>query len=179
MMNKFTTTIAVLGMLLTANTTFAAADGTITINGKIVDQTCALGGTSGNYTFGLPPIAKSKLAAADLTAGDTIITLNLSNCPVGNVGVYLDNTNSNIVNGRLKNTAPVAEAATNVQIQLLNSDNKIINLNKDRTGQNIITKTISTENGSADIDFTARYYSTNATTAGTVSSSITYFVVYQ
>ncbi|UOH20606.1 hypothetical protein [Acinetobacter sp. NyZ410] len=38
---------------------------------------------------------------------------------------------------------------------------------------------VATANGSANLDFYARYYATGATTAGDVSTTATYYVVYQ
>ncbi|UOH20608.1 fimbrial protein [Acinetobacter sp. NyZ410] len=131
--------LAIIGLGLASSTVFAAADGTVTVTGKIVDQTCTVGGTAGNYTVVLPTVGKSTLATAATTNGDTKFTINLTACPVGNVGVYYDNTNANInTAGRLNNTVTTG-GATNVNIQLLNSAKAVIDLTKDRTGQNIVT----------------------------------------
>lgn len=174
-MKKVQLGLAIIGLGLASSTVFAAPDGTVTVTGKIVDQTCTVGGTSGDYTVVLPTVAKSSLATVATTNGDTKFTINLTACPVGNVGVYYDNTNPNTnTAGRLNNTG----SATNVNIQLLNSAKTIIDLSKDRTGQNIVTSNVATANGSASLDFYARYYATGATTAGNVSTTATYYVVY-
>ena len=90
------------------------------------------------------------------------------------MGVYYDNTNPNTnTAGRLNNTG----SATNVNIQLLNSAKAVIDLSKDSAGQNIVTSNVTS--GSASLDFYARYYATGATTAGDVSTTATYYVVYQ
>ena len=95
-MKKIQLGLAIIGLGLASSTVFAAADGTVTVTGKIVDQTCTVGGTAGNYTVVLPTVGKSTLATAATTNGDTKFTINLTACPVGNVGVYYDNTNANI-----------------------------------------------------------------------------------
>lgn len=174
-MKKVQLGLAIIGLGLASSTVFAAPDGTVTVTGKIVDQTCTVGGTSGDYTVVLPTVAKSSLATVATTNGDTKFTINLTACPIGNVGVYYDNTNPNTnTAGRLNNTG----SATNVNIQLLNSAKTIIDLSKDHTGQNIVTSNVATANGSASLDFYARYYATGATTAGNVSTTATYYVVY-
>ena len=174
-MKKIQLGLAIVSLGLVSSTVFAAADGTVTITGKIVDQTCQLGGTGGNYTVTLPTVNKSTLATAAATNGDTKFTIALTNCPTGNVGVYFDNTNANVnAAGRLNNTG----SASNVNVQLLNSAKTVIDLTKDRSGQNLIATNVTTAGGAANIDFFARYYATAATTAGDVTSTATYYVVY-
>ncbi|RKG41036.1 fimbrial protein [Acinetobacter rongchengensis] len=176
-MKKFQLGLAVISFGLASSTVFAAPDGTVTITGKVVDQTCTLGGTNGNYTVVLPTVGKSTLATAGTTTGDTKFTINLTNCPTGNIGVYYDNTNTNITtNGRLKNTIA---GGSNVEIQLLNSTKAVIDLTKDRGTQGALA--VASSGGVANIDFYARYYATaavSAATVGDVSTTATYYVVY-
>lgn len=47
-MKKFQLGLAVISLGLASSTVFAAADGTVTITGKVVDQTCNVGGASGS-----------------------------------------------------------------------------------------------------------------------------------
>lgn len=177
-MKKIKLGLAIIGLGLASSTVLAAADGTVTITGKIVDQTCTLGGTSGNYTVVLPTVGKATLGASGTTNGDTKFTINLTNCPTGNIGIYYDNTNANVnAAGRLNNTATTG-AATKVDIQLLNSNKVAIDLTKDRTAQNIQSTNVATNGGSAAIDFYARYFATAAATAGDITTSATYYVVY-
>lgn len=176
-MKKIQLGLAIIGLGL-ASSAVLAADGTVTINGKVIDQTCTVGGTTGNYTVTLPTAAKSSLATANATTGDTKFTINLTNCPAGDVGIYYDNTNANInTAGRLNNTVTTG-GATNVNIQLLNSAKAVIDLTKDMTGQSLVSTKIATAGGAANIDFYARYFATAAATAGNVSTTATYSVVY-
>ncbi|WP_010115526.1 fimbrial protein [Acinetobacter sp. P8-3-8] len=176
-MKKLQLGLAVISLGLASSTVFAAADGTVTINGKVIDQTCTLGGTNGNYTVTLPTVGKSTLPTTGTTTGDTKFTINLTNCPTGNIGVYYDNTNANITaNGRLKNTAT---GGSNVEVQLLNSTKAVIDLTKDRGTQGAIA--VASSSGNANIDFYARYYATaavSAATVGDVTTTATYYVIY-
>lgn len=174
-MKKLQLGLAVISLGLASSTVFAAADGTVTITGKVVDQTCNVGGTTGSYAVVLPTVARTSLPAGQ-TNGDTKFTINLTSCPTGNIGVYYDNTNPNInANGRLNN---IAAGGSNVEVQLLNSAKTPIDLTKDRTGQNLVTANVATANGSANIDFFARYYANAAATIGNVTTTATYYVIY-
>lgn len=178
-MKKLQLGLAVISLGLASSTVFAAADGTVTINGKVVDQTCTLGGTNGNYTVTLPTVGKSTLPTVGTTTGDTKFTINLTSCPTGNIGVYYDNTNANITaNGRLKNTI-AGPTGSNVEVQLLNSAKTVIDLTKDRGTQGPLT--VASSGGAVNIDFYARYYATAAVstaTVGDVTTTATYYVVY-
>ena len=61
-----------------------AADGTITINGLVTDNTCVVTTPQGkDLTVTLPTVSKLSLASDGATAGRTPFTLGLSNCEVG------------------------------------------------------------------------------------------------
>lgn len=68
-----------------ATTSVFAADGTITINGRVITGTCTLtgGGSAGtgiqNVTVTLPTVQNSEFGAADTTAQPTNFTLALTN----------------------------------------------------------------------------------------------------
>ncbi|WP_296280011.1 fimbrial protein [uncultured Acinetobacter sp.] len=174
-MKKLQLGLAVISLGLASSTVFAAADGTVTITGQVLDQTCTV--TNGNnYVVPLPTVLASTLSTANATAGDTKFTINLTTCPKGDVGIYYDNTNANTnAAGRLKNTIA---GGSNVEVQLLNSTKTPIDLTKTSSGQNIVTANVASANGSANIDFFARYFAAAAATAGKVSTSVTYYIVY-
>ncbi|MNN44653.1 Fimbrial protein [compost metagenome] len=76
--------------------------------------------------------------------------------------------------GRLINTG----LATNVQVQLLNSASAPIALNgANATAQGDTLRTTDAS-GTATLDYTARYYATGTTSAGSVNSSVMYEIVY-
>lgn len=60
-MKKLQLGLAVISLGLASSTVFAAADGSVTITGKVVDQTCKVGGTNGDYTVALPTVLASTL----------------------------------------------------------------------------------------------------------------------
>ena len=175
-MKKIQLGLAIIGLGLASSAVFAAPDGTVTITGKVIQQTCTLAGTSGNYTVSLPTVAASSFTTGALTNGETKYTINLTNCPAGAIGVYYDNTGANVnTSGRLNNTVT---GGSNVNVQLLNSAKTAIDLSKDRTGQNLVTAT-AVANGAVNLDFYARYYATaTATTVGDVSTTVGYYVIY-
>lgn len=62
--------LILIGMVVAPSLAYAA-DGTITITGKVLDNTCTIGGTSpGNYTVALPTVIKSAFTAINTTAGE-------------------------------------------------------------------------------------------------------------
>lgn len=174
-MKKLQLGLAVISLGLASSTVFAGPDGTIIITGQVVDQTCTV--TNGKeYLVPLPTVLASTLSAANATAGDTKFTINLTNCPKGDVGIYYDNTNANTnAAGRLRNTIA---GGSNVEVQLLNSAKKPIDLTKTSSGQNLVTANVATASGNANIDFFAQYFASAAATAGKVSTSVTYYIVY-
>ena len=80
--------------------------------------------------------------------------------------------NVNTTNGRLNNTG----TATNVQIQIRNSDGTVVDASKASGAQNASMATVASN--AATMRYAANYYATGATTAGSVVSAVTYSVVY-
>ena len=154
----------------------AASDGTVNFTGTIESQTCtvSLNGGSSTGTVTLPTVAKSVLATAGQTAGATRFTIDLSDCSTetGNVYAYFEQSANVNTNGRLNNTG----AATNVDLQLLDSANNALNLGS--TDQSTSPTTAALTDGAATLTYSAQYYATGASTAGTVASSVTYSINY-
>jgi major type 1 subunit fimbrin (pilin) len=70
--------IATLSVVGIANA--QAADGTITINGLVTDQTCKIVTPAGkDFTVTLPTVSKQTLAATGDVAGRTLSKSNLTN----------------------------------------------------------------------------------------------------
>ncbi|MEG9129913.1 fimbrial protein, partial [Acinetobacter baumannii] len=75
-------------------------------------------------------------------------------------------------NGNLGNTGD----ATNVEVQLLDTANKVINLTNGFKGEgDLQLKPVETE---ASATYTAQYYATGAASAGTVEATLQYAVSY-
>lgn len=161
-----------------------ASDGTITINGQITDTTCtiAVNGGSNDATVTLPTVSSSTLAEAGEKAGATPFRISLSNCSgtaLGTAstyfepGAYVDSST-----GRLNIDSTAADAAKNVQVELLNSDrNSIVAGASVTNGQNDIPVDISS--GSGVLNYYAQYYATGKSEAGSVTTQVDYTMTYE
>ena len=148
-----------------------ASDGTITFNGQLTTSTCTITG-GGNQTVTLPTLSTATLATNGATAGDTLFKIDLTSCTASTANAYFEaGANTDASTGRLKTNA------TNLPIQLLNASGTPINVAGSTTNlQNTTAATITSGSGSQS--FIARYFATGATTAGAVTSSVTYSMVY-
>ncbi|MCA7891273.1 fimbrial protein [Burkholderia cepacia] len=156
-----------------------AADGTITINGKIGSQTCTIDGNgTGNkdFTVALPKVSTSALVSGGMTAGRTPFKIGLKNCSpaAGNVYTHFEpGTTVNSTTGQLFNAAGTAK---NVEIGLLNGDTSNIALGKADENSKVVALT----NGAADLPYYAQYVATGgAAGQGTVNTSVMYSIMYQ
>ncbi|MBD3741312.1 MAG: type 1 fimbrial protein [Stenotrophomonas sp.] len=168
-------------MLAAAPLAANAADGTITFNGKVTDKTCTISTPGGkDFSVNLPTVSKNTLAAAGNVAGRTPFAINLTKCSAGNVATYFEPGSTVDFNtGRLLNQAS-ANAATNVQLQLLGANNQVLPIKAAGAGQaqtNSQWVTVGTD-GSADLNYYAEYYATAAATPGDVTSSVKYTIIY-
>jgi major type 1 subunit fimbrin (pilin) len=178
-MNVFKSTrLATQGVMLAlAACTAHAADGTITFQGTITDVTCAasVSGQGQNATLTLPTVSTTTLASSGATAGTTPFTIALSGCTGATANQartrFEIGANVNVTTGRLTNGG----TAGNVNLQLLASDNTVITLGAS-TPYDV---PVSITSGSGSLQYAVRYYATGAATAGTVSSSVEYTIVYQ
>lgn len=185
-MRKYNYALSALAMVITSAFTASAfaVDGTITINGQITDTTCTISvdGGSNDATVTLPTVSSTTLGAPGATAGATPFTISLSNCSGTSLntastyfepGAYVDSTT-----GRLNIDSAAADAATNVQVQLLNADRDAIVAGASvANGQNDIPVDISSGNGT--LNYFAQYYATGASTAGSVTTQVDYTMVYE
>ncbi len=155
-----------------------AYDGTITFNGKLSAQTCTIDGNGSNaknFAVSLPTVSTGTLATASATAGRTPFNIALSACSptTGNVSVYFEPGNTDTSNGNLLvNTG----GATNVEIQLLNSDATPIKAGFDQASQN--SKAVALTSGAATLGYFAQYFATGVTTAGAAISQVNYTIAY-
>ncbi|WDH19989.1 fimbrial protein [Pseudomonas chlororaphis] len=183
-MKKFIKSTVVIASMTVA-VGVIAADGTVTINGAITDTTCdiSVNGGSKDATVVLPTVSVSSLAAAGDTAGSTPFNFKLTGCSGTSLstaiarfenGAFVD-TNT----GRLKINSSVTDPATNVQVQLLNSElNPIVaGETAENSSQNDVP--VSIASGSGTLNYYARYYATGQSTAGAVVSQVDYTIVYQ
>ena len=177
-MNKFLIAIPLLAL---ATSTAFAADGTITINGQVTDNTCTVNaGGNKDFTVTLPTVSKQVLAVAGDTAGRTPFTINLTGCTAGSkVATYFEpGATVDFNTGRLNNATGTA---TNVQVQLLGSENTVIPvLAAGAGGIQANSQLVDVSGGgSADLNYYAQYYATGASTPGSVATTVKYTIIYQ
>ena len=180
-MNKFLIAIPLLAL---ATSTAFAADGTITINGQVTDNTCTVNTVQGkDFTVTLPTVSKQVLAAAGDTAGRTPFTINLTGCTAGSkVATYFEpGATVDFNTGRLNNASGTAK---NVQVQLLGSDNTAIKVLAGSGSGLDFAQTNSqwvdvVAGGSADLNYYAEYYATGTSEAGSVATTVKYTIIYQ
>ncbi|WP_089614389.1 F17A fimbrial adhesin [Escherichia coli] len=173
----------ILGILAAASSSATLAyDGTITFNGKVVDQTCSVTTGSKNLTVTLPTVSANSLDLSGKVVGLTPFTISLEGCNTAatgaqNVNAYFEpNANTDYTTGNLTNTA--SSGASNVQIQLLNADGvKVIKLGQAAAAQNVDTVAINDAN--VTLRYNAQYYATGVATAGDVTSTVNYTIAYQ
>ncbi|SKA20020.1 fimbrial protein [Novilysobacter spongiicola] len=155
----------------------SAADGTITFNGEVTAQTCDITTPGGeDFTVTLPTVASSALATAGQTAGRTGFAITLANCPTGgDVATYFE-PGATVDNdsGRLNNQG----TAGNVQVQLLGDNGQLIPVQASGTAQANSQWVTVAGDGSANLDYAAEYYATGAATAGGVTTSVAYTIIY-
>jgi major type 1 subunit fimbrin (pilin) len=184
---------AVVGATAFVASAAHASDGTITINGKISDQTCTInGGAGGNITVTLPTVQRESMPTAGSTAGRTGFAIALTNCLDNSVNPAVPSTSKvyaffeqgptiNPSNGHLLNMA-TATPATNVEVQFLNDDGTPIDMSKSVAdlpgGQG--AKPVTITGGSANLRYAAQYFATAALPgSGLVQSTVVYSLHYQ
>lgn len=185
---KNTFKLALLSAVIIGSSLSAAqaSDGTISFTGSITDTTCTVkvnnvAGAAPSVT--LPPVSATVLSAADKTAGDTQFTVGLSGCQTGGQAITSTGTPKAKVffepgatvttTGTLKNTA--ASGATNVDLQLLTGGTPIV---AGDASQLTPTGTTLEVTGDTLLPYVVRYHATGVATAGPVTSSVVYDVVY-
>jgi major type 1 subunit fimbrin (pilin) len=163
------------------STSVAAADGTITITGKVVANTCtfSVNGGTANNTVQLPVVFTTALGSAGATAGATPFTIKVTGCDpnLTSVQEQFGGSNINATDGNLKNIATATSPQTvagNVEVQLTTSTGTAINLS---TNANSPVGNLS--GGGVTLNYQAQYYATAAATAGLVNTTVTYTTQYQ
>jgi major type 1 subunit fimbrin (pilin) len=162
-----------------------AADGTIDINGTIVNTTCTInvdGSGANAATVRLPAVSSSSLRQSGDVAGATpfnIQTVCLQPLSLTAASIYWEPNGAlvDMTTGNLLNLAPGGSA--NVQIQLLASGTPLA-LNRGPGQQNNPVATGLTPGHYYLITwpYAARYYATGQATPGAVSGYATFTVVY-
>lgn len=175
-MKNLSLALALMGACA-ATSTFAAT-GTVTFNGKLVAGTCGatVNGGTASQTVTLPTVHVSSLGAVAATAGTTPFTITLTGqeCKDGTTTAtpYFESEVAKVnAAGRLINTTTATDL---VEVQLLNNAGTVINVN------DISTTQATSVSATGTFNYSARYYATAAaTTAGAVTSSVSYSIIYK
>ncbi|AWP53338.1 Major fimbrial subunit precursor [Haemophilus influenzae] len=203
-MKKLTLAAGLLFSLGGISSAFGAPDGTITFNGRVVDQTCTVStGTNGDFEVKLPTVNKTQLATANAVAGLTRFNIELTGCKSaatgGTDGVrayflpnsqYVDPDTHNLKN--IAQTTGGTTRAEHVQIQLTHADtSKVIEVgeNVDVQGHeqdpykpwfDFVNDTGSTTTAKAKLTYYAQYVAVGTgAEPGVVQSKVEYNIIYK
>lgn len=167
----------ILACGLASGSAFAATQGTVTINGEVVAETCEIVSGDEAKTVQLATVSTTAFTAANQTVAKQSFTIGLESCESG-ANVYA------------AFSAPVADIdvgthtlinkgdATNVNIILLEQNEGQILLGD--TSYPPSTQPVATADGAVTLEYSAAYYSTAAAvTAGTVTATANYVIAYQ
>lgn len=168
------------------------ATNTITFTGAITDATCEVAlqdakGTqisaTGSGDITLNEVSKADLSAANSVAVPTRFSIVAKNCVLGASGKsrisasFMSNNADN--QGYLNNTAETG-AASGVQLKLLDSAQKFIKVNDPAQADTAAWIDIVTEDPATTVmPFYVEYYSAaGSATGGTITSKVTYELIY-
>ncbi|SAK42379.1 fimbrial protein [Caballeronia pedi] len=158
----------------------AHAGNVLTINGQLVANTCDISGSGQgpNFTVTLPTLSASQLSQANSTAGATGFNIALTNCTpsTGNVHTFWEYGANTLADGNLKNNG----TAASVEVQLLdyNGAAKMLDVSKADGAQG--SQSVALTGGQANLKYAAQYISpAGSAGAGSVTTSVTYSIVYQ
>ncbi|MBS1204300.1 MAG: type 1 fimbrial protein [Proteobacteria bacterium] len=163
---------------LISGNTFAASSNTITFQGEVTAETCsvAINGNTVSPVVLLPTVSSTSLASSGQTAGATPFDVSVTGCTGSATATTKVSTvfvgNQVTTNGNLGNTG----TAANVEVQLLDTTSAPINLTSGFNGNGDLTLAAGATQASAT--YTAQYYATGASTAGTVVATLQYAVSY-
>lgn len=181
-----TTALAVAGLAMAATTAQAASnpgpDGTITITGKVIAQTCTVnsnGSGTANATVALPSVLTTNLATTGAVAGKTPFSIVIAGCDAAltTAQAFWSGANIDASTGNLKNATGAGNS--NVQVQMLNASNAVMPLNgATAAAQN--SQVVNLASGGATLNYAAQYVAASAAaTAGAVNTSVAFTVIYQ
>lgn len=175
--------------LSAASPAFAASTGTISFTGSLVTGTCTAtvnGGSSASGTTDLPIVNIASLATANATYADTPfkITLTGAGCASSSkfATPYFESEPAKVNSaGRLINTVTSGDEAENIDIQIVTSDKRVINLNAPASTQETPTAVVAGSGATATrtYNYFARYFATAAAVEGDVESSVSYSIFYK
>lgn len=167
----------VLALGLASGSAFAASSGTITINGKVMDQTCDIVGAK-DQTVTLATVAKADLDALGKEAAKQSFTIKLENCAAGDVFAFFSTDTASLIDPATNTLVNQGTgAATNVNVALYEENGKRIELGN--AAYVYVDKKTVAANGTATLMYSAGYYATGTAGPGTVNAVANYTISYQ
>ncbi|ELU3076628.1 fimbrial protein BcfA [Salmonella enterica] len=160
--------IAFGGMLSTAQAdTTTVTGGTVNFVGQVVDAACSVSADSVDQTVTLGQVRASKLTEAGMVANqkEDFTTQTSQNAAV----IFNGQQDANQP-GSLANTAG-AGSATNVALQLYGPDGQALNIGES-------SSTVTLNDGENVIPLSVDYIATGTATAGNVTATATFSMVY-
>ncbi|EBF4723993.1 fimbrial protein BcfA [Salmonella enterica] len=161
--------IAFGGMLSTAQAdTTTVTGGTVNFVGQVVDAACSVSADSVDQTVTLGQVRASKLTEAGMVAN-----IKLEDCDTQtsqNAAVIFNGQQDANQPGSLANTAG-AGSATNVALQLYGPDGQALNIGES-------SSTVTLNDGENVIPLSVDYIATGTATAGNVTATATFSMVY-
>lgn len=170
------------------------------INGEIKDVTCEVDSAYKNLVVILPTVGTKQLAQAGAKAGRTPFQINIGNCQNmeddyregKNILAFFESEHLDTQNNyTLKNAAQTAgsyQAATNVNIQLIDNENNAILISNNEAEKNSTFKPLesyksgelfSTQKENYSLHYAAQYYATGVASSGLVESFATFTIRYK
>ncbi|EHG8285137.1 type 1 fimbrial protein [Klebsiella oxytoca] len=177
-MNKKIIALGVIVGLSSATSAFAASDNTITFQGEVTDQTCAVtvNGNAVSPVVLLPTVSVGDFSQST-SAGPTSFEVGVSGCAVETADRKISTVfvgNQVTSSGNLGNTG----TAENVAIQILDTKGQVIDFSNNFNGAGDLTLKANADSASAT--YTAQYFKEGAQTptVGDVTASLQYAVTY-
>ena len=194
--------LVALPALLACSPLAHAVDGTITINGEIIDSTCKINGTAppADILVTLPKIGQTALKNEGDVAGATAFVIALTECPAtlsGKVKAYfepgptVDYDTGNLIaytataDKTKASSIPSNQASQTqfqkVQIQLANPDSTAIKIGApDNTAAGVELQNGTDSKKTATLHYLARYYKSSSgdITPGKLYTYVQYSIAY-
>ncbi|WP_312240104.1 fimbrial protein [Pantoea sp.] len=161
-----------------ANADATDGKGTVTFNGKLINQSCVLEDNSVDITVTLPTMSTKSLDKPGAIAGSKLFNINVKDCPsaITKVAAYFEAMGTSGVNSstnNLKNSA-TNDPATNVEVRLYDADETHLPLGNAGKLQNVNATTKT-----ASMTYYGGYYATGQTTAGNVYAQAKFTLSYE
>lgn len=180
-MKKHALAVVVAAMTLSAQASaFAAGEsttvsgGTVNFVGQVVDAACSVSADTIDQTVTLGQVRAVKLTSPGMVANQKEnFNIKLEDCDTSvqqNAAVIFNGQQDAGEPGSLANTAG-AGSATNVALQLYGPDGQVLNIGE-------TSSTVKLNNGENVIPLSVDYIATGEATAGNVTATATFSMVY-